>query len=51
MHSLIIIERDPIAYASWPSLIQKKRIQELSVEEVVRKYQGFVSSRKICCRS
>ncbi|MGE5196679.1 MAG: hypothetical protein ACM3JI_05060, partial [Anaerolineae bacterium] len=26
---------------SWPSLIKKKRMPELSVEEVVSKYQGF----------
>jgi len=41
MHMLILIERDPSSYGSWPSLIQKKKIPELSVQEVVSKYQGF----------
>ncbi len=41
MHRLILIERDAPSYKSWPSLIKKKRISELSVEEVIRKYQGF----------
>jgi len=41
MHRLVLIERDPFSYASWPSLIQKQRIPELSVQEVVSKYQGF----------
>ena len=41
MHKLVLIERDPPSYDSWPSLIKKKRIPELSVEEVVSKYQGF----------
>ena len=41
MHMLILIERDPSSYGPWPSLIQKKKIPELSVQEVVSKYQGF----------
>ncbi|HEY5235966.1 MAG TPA: hypothetical protein VIJ14_07300, partial [Rhabdochlamydiaceae bacterium] len=41
MHNIILIERNPPSYASWPSLKQKKRIPELSVEEVISKYQGF----------
>lgn len=41
MHRLILLERDPSSYGSWPSLIQKQRIPELSVQEVVSKYQGF----------
>lgn len=41
MHMLILIERDPPSYSSWPSLIQKKKIPNLSVQEVVTKYQGF----------
>ena len=41
MHRLVLIERDAPSYKSWPSLIKKKQISELSVEEVVRKYQGF----------
>lgn len=41
MHALILIERDPSSYNSWPSLIQKKSILNLSVEQVVNKYQGF----------
>tara|TARA_R110002111_G_scaffold28301_1_gene60441 strand:+ start:305 stop:841 length:537 start_codon:yes stop_codon:yes gene_type:complete len=41
VNSVVLIERDPPSYASWPSLIQKKKIPELSVQEVVSKYQGF----------
>jgi hypothetical protein len=41
MHMLILIERDSPSYSSWPSLIQKKKISDLSVQEVVSKYQGF----------
>lgn len=41
MHRLVLIERDPSSYASWPSLKQKQRIPGLSVQEVVNKYQGF----------
>ncbi len=41
MHRLVLIERDPSLYASWSSLIQKQRIPDLSVQEVVSKYQGF----------
>lgn len=41
MHSLILIERVPSSYSSWPSLIQKKKFSKLSVQEVVSKYQGF----------
>ena len=41
MHMLILVERDAPSYSTWPSLIQKKKISGLSVEEVVNKYQGF----------
>ncbi len=41
MHRLVLIERDASLYKSWPSLIKKKQIKELSVEELVKKYQGF----------
>lgn len=41
MHRLILVERDPLSYASWPSLIQKQRIPGLTVQEIVSKYQGF----------
>ena len=41
MHELVLIERDPSSYKSWPGLIEKKKIEGLSVEEVVDKYQGF----------
>jgi hypothetical protein len=40
MHRLVLIERDPLSY-SWPSLIQRQKIPELSVKEVVSKYHGF----------
>ncbi len=41
MHKLVLIERNPPSYDSWPSLIKKKRISESSVKEVVSKYEGF----------
>ncbi len=41
MHRLVLIERDPSSYASWSTLKQKQRIPDLSVQEVVSKYQGF----------
>jgi len=41
MHELVLIERDPSSYKSWPGLIKKKKILDRSVEEVVDKYQGF----------
>lgn len=41
MHMLVLIERDPPSYGSWPSLILKKKFPNLSVQEVVTKYQGF----------
>jgi len=41
IHRLALIERDPSSYGSRQILIEKKRIPELSVQEVVNKYQGF----------
>lgn len=41
MHRLILVERDPLSYASWPSLIQKQRILGLTAQEIVSTYQGF----------
>lgn len=41
MNMLILLEKDPLSYATWPSLIQKKRFPDLSVQELVSKYQGF----------
>lgn len=41
MYSLILIERDPFSYKSWPSLNKKKQIPTLSVEDIVSKYKGF----------
>ncbi len=39
MHELVLIERSPSYYKTWPSL--EKTIPELSVETIVDKYQGF----------
>jgi hypothetical protein len=61
MHMLILVERDPTSYGSWQSLIQKKKFPDLSVQEVVSKYQKekkllcvldghFLSGRKILIR-
>lgn len=41
MHRLILIERNPSEYSSWPSLQHKQKIPELTVQEIVSKYQGF----------
>ncbi|MEI6242310.1 MAG: hypothetical protein WCP39_02770 [Chlamydiota bacterium] len=41
MHELVLIERHLPSSLFWPNLIKDKRIVELSVEEVVNKYQGF----------
>lgn len=41
MHELVLIERDPTYYKTWPGLTKKKKISGLSVEEIVGKYQGF----------
>ena len=41
MQELLLIERDPSSYKSWPGLIKKKKIPELSVEALVNAYQGF----------
>ncbi|MFI5344191.1 MAG: hypothetical protein ACHQUC_08225 [Chlamydiales bacterium] len=41
MNKIILIERDASIYASWKNLLRKKRVRDLSVEEVVRKYKGF----------
>lgn len=41
MHKLVLVERDPLLYALWPSLVQNQRIPELSVKEIVAKYKGF----------
>ena len=41
MHKLLLIEKNSPSYGSWPSLIRKKKISNLSIEEVVDKYQGF----------
>ena len=41
MHKIILIERDASKYASWKNLEQKKRIPEMSVEQIVKNYRGF----------
>lgn len=41
MHYLILIERHLPSSFFWPNLLKDKRIAELSVEEILNKYQGF----------
>lgn len=41
MHKIILVERDPSKYAEWKNLGRKKRIHEMSVEQVVKSYKGF----------
>ena len=41
MHDLVLIEKISPSSDCWTNLIREKRILELSVEEIVNKYQGF----------
>lgn len=41
MYTLILIEKDSPSSICWPNLLRKKRVEELSVENIVNKYQGF----------
>lgn len=41
MHDLVLIEKFSPSSDCWPNLIRDKTILELSVEEIVNKYQGF----------
>ncbi|PJD98320.1 MAG: hypothetical protein CK425_01165 [Parachlamydia sp.] len=41
MHDLVLIEKIPPSSDCWPNLIRDKKILDLSVEEVINKYQGF----------
>lgn len=41
MHKLVLIERDSATYRNWSSLIKFKTVPDLSVENVIDKYQGF----------
>lgn len=41
MHDLVLIEKFSPASACWTNLIRDKRISDLSVEELINKYQGF----------
>lgn len=41
MNKIIVIERHSKSSFFWPNLERKKRISELSVEQVLNKYQGF----------
>jgi len=41
MHDFVLIEKTHPSCDCWPNLIRKKKILNLSVEEVVNKYQGF----------
>lgn len=41
MHDLVLIEKISPLSDCWSNLIRKKRISELSVEEIINKYQGF----------
>lgn len=41
MHKLILIEKHLPGGRFWPNLEKDKRIMELSVQEILNKYQGF----------
>ncbi len=41
MHALVLIEKDLPSSPWWKNLVNGKKIEELSVEEIVNKYQGF----------
>ncbi len=41
MHDLVLIEKFSSASDCWLNLIRDKRILDLSVEEIINKYQGF----------
>lgn len=41
MHDLVLIEKFSPTSDCWPNLIRDKRILDLSIEEIINKYQGF----------
>ncbi len=41
MHNIILIKRYLPSSYFWPNLLKDKRIAELTVEEILNKYQGF----------
>lgn len=41
MYNLILIEKHLQSGFFWPNLLKDKKIEELSVEEILNKYQGF----------
>lgn len=41
MHDLILLEKISPSSDCWPNLIRDKNILELSVEQILNKYQGF----------
>lgn len=41
MHDLVLIEKFSPSSDCWPNLIKDKKILDLSVEEILNKYQGF----------
>lgn len=41
MHTIVLIERYQPSSFFWPKLLKDKKITELSVEEILNKYQGF----------
>ncbi len=41
MHDLVLIEKISPSSDCWPNLIRDKKILDLSVEEIINKYQGF----------
>lgn len=41
MHKLILIEKHLPGGRFWPNLEKNKRFMELSVQEILNKYQGF----------
>ena len=41
MHNIVLIEKYLPTSIFWSNLIKNKRVEELSVEEILNKYQGF----------
>jgi hypothetical protein len=48
MHNLILVERHLPSSFFWPNLLKDKRIAEMSVEEILNKYQGFEGELIAC---
>lgn len=41
MHSIVLIEMHLPSGPFWPNLLKDKRVEGLSIQEIINKYQGF----------